>query len=79
MNSNAIACRKYYERNRDNPEFRLRNAFQTRRQYYKKTIYEILENVPSLENMVRKDTVIEVKVKAFTKRIEEQNVKRYKR
>ena len=34
--NNALACRKYYEKNKDNPEFRLRKAYQARKQYYKK-------------------------------------------
>ena len=34
--NNALACRKYYEKNKGNPEFRLRKACQSRKLYYKK-------------------------------------------
>ena len=34
--NNALACRKYYEKNKSNPEFRLKKVCQARKLYYKK-------------------------------------------
>ena len=34
--NNALACRKYYEKNKGKSEFRLRKACQARKLYYKK-------------------------------------------
>ena len=41
---NALACRKYYEKNKGNPEFRLRKACQSRKLYYKKR-YPVFWNI----------------------------------
>ena len=54
--NNALACRKYYEKNKGNPEFRLRKVCQARKLYYKKTIPDILEYFPSLENSIFENT-----------------------
>jgi hypothetical protein len=35
MYNNKLACKKYYDKNKHNPEFRMRKAMTTRRQYYK--------------------------------------------
>ena len=42
--NNALACRKYYEKNKGNPEFRLRKAYQSRKLYYKKR-YPVFWNI----------------------------------
>ena len=42
--NNALACRKYYEKNKGNPEFRLRKACQSRKLYYKKR-YPVFWNI----------------------------------
>ena len=38
MNStnNNLACRKYYEKNKNNPEFAMKKRLFARRQYYRK-------------------------------------------
>ena len=42
--NNKLACRKYYEKNKGNPEFRLRKAYQSRKLYYKKR-YPVFWNI----------------------------------
>ena len=40
-NNNALVCKRYYDRNKGNPEFMARKAVNTMRYYYKKK-YHIL-------------------------------------
>ena len=52
--NNALACRKYYEKNKGNPVLRLRKAYQARKLYYKNDtrysgIFSNMEN-SSFEN-----------------------------
>ena len=72
ISNNAIACRKYYERNRDNPEFRLRKAYQTRKQYYKKRYTRFWKMFQAWKNLFIKPVVkVITKAKpAYTKLLE---------
>ena len=49
--NNILACRRYYERNRHNPEFRLRKAMQQRKYASKKqkpVLWEVFQSWKSL-------------------------------
>ena len=40
MSNNTLACKKYYDKNKGNPEFRKRKAMNTRRSNYKTSYYK---------------------------------------
>ena len=52
--NNILACRRYYERNRHNPEFRLRKAMQQRKYASKKRRPVLLEIFQSWKSLAVK-------------------------
>ena len=60
--NNALACRKYYEKNKGNPEFRLRNVCQARKLYYKKR-YPIFWSIFQAWKQLFSETTLPVKIR----------------
>jgi hypothetical protein len=59
---NKSACRRYYERNKNNPEFRQRKALNTRRSEHKKRYPVFFETFQSWKSLV-------VKTKPMVKKV----------
>ena len=60
--NNALACRRYYEKNKGNPEFRLRKPYQARKIYYKKR-YPIFWSIFKLGNNYFLKTTLPVEIR----------------
>jgi hypothetical protein len=89
--NNTLVCKRYYDRNKGNPEFMARKAVNTMRYYYKKKCHILYKRkYPMLWSAflawkdlfikeIVKATVRATALKVFKKRIEECKVKRNKR
>ena len=69
--NNALACRKYYEKNRCKPEFRLRKAYQARKLYYKKR-YPIFWSIFQAWKILSLKILQPVKKKQIKKEVNER-------
>ena len=75
MSNNTLACKKYYDKNKGNPEFKQRKAMNTRRHYYKNKYHVVWGAFRVWKSLTMKEAVTALAVKAFTKRIEEKRSK----
>ena len=78
MSNNTLACKKYYDKNKGNPEFRLRKAYQTRRQYYKKRYTNFWRMFQEWKNLIIKPIEKPVKKSARNKEVEAFRNKQHK-
>ena len=69
--NNALACRKYYEKNKVNPEFRLRKVCQARKLYYKKR-YPIFWSIFQAWKILSLKILQPVKKKQIKKEVNER-------
>ena len=81
--NNTLACKKYYDRNKGNPEFRQRKAMNTRRSNYKTGYYKrknagLWRLFQIWKKLIIKPTAKPVKKPVYTKQIESFRMKRNK-
>jgi hypothetical protein len=79
--NNTLACKKYYDRNRDDPEFRKRKAMNTKRSnyktgYYKRKNLRLWKIFQIWKNLIVKPMANPVKKPVYTKVLEAFRLKR---